>query len=110
MYNSINQKLHFKVAQIENYEWINESQLEELLSNVLLHISSEEAQNLEYEVDVIEDDNNEKTNVYDEVDKFTKSIHLKQQIKIVGTIDAVGTQNCYEFKFRGWKVNKTILY
>ena len=98
VYNSINQKLYFKVAQIENYEWLNEVQVEALLSNILLHIPKEESLDLEYEQEIIENDDNENKDKYDAVDRFTKSIHLKQKIRFSAIIDAMSSKNVYEFK------------
>jgi len=104
VYNSIKEKIHFKVAQIRNYEWINDYQLEALLSNILLHIKKEQALDLEYEQEIIENDDsdskteNENKDKYDAVDRFTKSIGLKNKIRFSAIIDAIDQNTVYEFK------------
>jgi hypothetical protein len=102
VYNSIKEKIHFKVAQIKNYEWINDYHVEALISNILLHIKKEEAQDLEYEQEIIECNDNdnkpENNDKYDAVDRFTKSINLKNKIRFTAIVDAIDPKTVYEFK------------
>ena len=98
VYNSNKQKLHFKVAQIESYDWLNDIQLDALLSNILLHIPKEEAIDLEYEQEIVENDDSETKDKYNAVDMFTKSIGLKNKIRFSAIIDAMSYNTIYEFK------------
>jgi hypothetical protein len=98
VYNSIKEKINFKVAQIRNYEWMNDYQIDALISNILLHIKEEEALDLEYEQEIIEVTDGDNKDVYDAVDRFTKSINLKNKIRFSAIIDAIDSKTVYEFK------------
>jgi hypothetical protein len=103
VYNSIKEAIHFKVAQICKYDWLNEIHCDTLLDNISLHISDEEATTLTYEESIIEqnygNENEGKTSsVYEKIDKFTKSTGLKSKIRFTAIIDAMNEHTIYEFK------------
>lgn len=101
VYNSMKEAIHFKVAQIYNYDWLNDSQIDELLDNISLHISDEEAISLSYEDSIIEQNyqTEEETKCYyEKIDQFTRSIGLKSKIRFTAIVDAMNEHTIYEFK------------
>jgi hypothetical protein len=98
VYNSIREGLYFKVAQIEKYDWLNENEVDDIISNMQLHINEEDALTLEYEQSIIERNEDDNDYNYSRIDEFTKSIGLKQKIRFTGIVDAINEQHIYEFK------------
>lgn len=101
VYNSMKEAIHFKVAQIYNYDWLNEYQIDELLNNISLHINDEEAISLTYEDSIIEQNyqTDEETKCYyEKIDQFTRSIGLKSRIRFTAIVDAMNEHTIYEFK------------
>jgi hypothetical protein len=97
VYNSIKEKLNFKVAQIVNYDWLNESHVDKILKNILIYISEKEAKKMEYEINIIESNDDENNN-FDSIDEFTKSINLKYKIRFNAIVDAINDNYIWEFK------------
>ena len=97
VYNSIKEKLHFKVAQILNYDWLNETHVDKILKNILLYISEEEAEKMEYEINIIESSDDENNN-FELIDEFTKSINLKYKIRFNAIVDSISDNYIWEFK------------
>jgi hypothetical protein len=94
VYSAMDNKIHFKIAQIMNYDWLTDEDVHFLLKNMFLHISDEEAFSMLYEEEIIgnEDDNN------DAIDAFTKSINIKNKIRFKAKVDAISFTNLWEFK------------
>jgi hypothetical protein len=101
VYNGMKENIHFKTAQILDYDWLKEEDVDYLLKNMFLHISEEEVKTMTYENLIIEKKNDNEDNIYEEIDTFTKSINIKHKIRFTAVTDAISNESIWEFKCKG---------
>jgi hypothetical protein len=87
---SLEEHLHFKVAQINYYNWLSEKEVAKLVSNMGRHI--EEPTLLQYEETIITYEiRNSK------LDAFIAS-HIETPLRFVARVDAMSSDTVWEFK------------
>jgi hypothetical protein len=87
---SLEEHLHFKVAQINYYNWLSEKEVAKLVSNMGRHI--EEPTLLQYEETIITYEvKNSK------LDAFIAS-HIETPLRFVARVDAMSSDTVWEFK------------
>jgi len=97
VYISLREKLNFKVAQIKNYNWLGEVEVNKIMMNMNRHIKN--PQELKYEVEII----SKKDDIrHVNIDYFIKE-HMKQEerlgkLRFTGIIDAMSEDIIWEFK------------
>jgi hypothetical protein len=97
VYISLREKLNFKVAQIKNYNWLSELEVNKILMNMSRHIKHSE--DLKYEVEII---NKKDDTRHVNIDYFVKE-HMKHderigKLRFTGIIDAMSDEIIWEFK------------
>jgi hypothetical protein len=91
IYISLQEKLHFKVAQINYYNWLSEKEVTRIMSNMGRHIG--EPQLLQYEETIVDyEDKN-----YAKMDAFIES-HIETQLRFNARVDAMTKDTVWEFK------------
>lgn len=98
VYNAMKENLHFKTAQIMNYDWLKDEDIVSLLKNMFLHIPEEETPNMLYEISLIEKYYEYDETKYETIDIFTKAININYKIRFTAIVDAISDKNIYEFK------------
>jgi len=95
VYISIKEKLNFKVVQINEYDWLSESDVNKLLMNMDRHIKN--PKQLCYEVEIIKK-NDDKQHVM--IDHFVKT-HMGERfgkLRFTAIVDAMSDSLIWEFK------------
>ena len=92
LYISIQEKLMFKVAQINHYHWLEEKDVSKIFGNMRRHIVSPEE--LEYERTIIDYQDDQYLNI----DDFLRPHLQDKQIRLCARIDAITDTNIWEFK------------
>lgn len=94
VYISLREKLNFKVAQIKNYNWLSELEVNKILMNMSRHIKN--PTDLKYEVEII---NKKDDDRHVNIDYFVKQ-HMEQigKLRFTGIIDAMSDEIIWEFK------------
>ena len=95
VYISMREKLNFKVAQIKNYTWLSEADVNKLLMNMYRHIKN--PKELKYEIEIIKrKDDIQHANI----DHFIK-MHMGERfgkIRLTAIVDALTDSIIWEFK------------
>jgi hypothetical protein len=97
LYISIQEKLMFKVAQINHYNWLEEKDVSKIFSNMKRHIGSPEE--LEYERTIIEYKPDSDVLMYSNIDEFIKEhVTTNKKMRFKARIDAITPTTIWEFK------------
>lgn len=95
VYISMREKLNFKVAQIKNYTWLSEADVNKLLMNMYRHIKN--PKELKYEIEIIK----KKDDIqHANIDHFIK-MHMGERfgkIRLTAIVDALTDSIIWEFK------------
>lgn len=99
LYISIQEKLMFKVAQINHYNWLEEKDINKIFSNMRRHIDTPE--DLEFERTII--DYKPVTDiepmVYENIDEFIKTnVTVDKKMRFKARVDAISPSTIWEFK------------
>ena len=89
VYISIKENLHFKVAQIKSYDWLDDKCVHRLFQNIQRHIKEP----LEYEREII-DYNDDYTNIDALINEYLPGFKLRLNARIDAITDAI----VWEFK------------
>ena len=93
VYISMHEKLHYKVAQISNYNWLTAKETDKIMRNMSRHIM--EPQTLEYEQTIVcrEDVG------YEALDAFVDGLQLDiLPLRFIARVDAMTATTVWEFK------------
>lgn len=97
LYISIQEKLMFKVAQINHYNWLEEKDVSKIFANMKRHIGSPEE--LEYERTIIEYKPESESSMYSNIDEFIKThVTIGKKMRFKARIDAITPTTIWEFK------------
>lgn len=91
LYISIQEKLMFKVAQINHYKWLEEKDIAKIFLNMCRHIQQPEE--LEYERTIIQYDKD-----HSAIDAFVAPFLKDKQLRFKARIDAITPTVVWEFK------------
>jgi len=97
LYISIQEKLMFKVAQINHYNWLEEKDVSKIFANMKRHIGSPEE--LEYERTIIEYKPESESSMYSKIDEFIKThVTMGKKMRFKARVDAITPTTIWEFK------------
>ena len=97
LYISIQEKLMFKVAQINHYNWLEEKDVSKIFANMKRHIGSPEE--LEYERTIIEYKPESESSMYSNIDEFIKThVTMGKKMRFKARVDAITPTTIWEFK------------
>ena len=88
IYISLQESLHYKVAQINYYNWLSEKEVDKIMNNMRRHIV--EPQALRYEQTIVEHSDTG-------LDAFVES-HLGHAVRFNARVDAMTSEIVWEFK------------
>lgn len=94
VYISMKENLYFKIAQINNYDWLTENDVDELMINMSRHIHEKDHVNMIYEYPIIEYSDIEN---HKKIDEFVKNMEINK-IRFTGIVDAINEDIVWEFK------------
>jgi hypothetical protein len=90
IYISLNEKLHYKLAQIRHYTWIGDKEVSQIVDNMKRHIVN--PGELVYEHTICDDSSN-----YEKMDAFILSL-IDLPIRFTARVDAISCDTVWEFK------------
>jgi len=97
LYISIQEKLMFKVAQINHYNWLEEKDVAKIFANMTRHIGTPD--DLEYERTIIEYKPVLESSVYNEIDEFIRTnVTTEKKMRFKARVDAISRDTIWEFK------------
>ena len=90
VYISMKEHLHFKVAQIKSYDWLDDKCVKQLFHNIQRHIKDP----LEYEREIID----YKDDKYEKIDELLDDYFQNFKLRLNARIDALTDTTVWEFK------------
>lgn len=91
IYISLQERLHYKVAQINYYNWLSEKEVDRIMDNMGRHIV--EPHSLKYEETIVDYEYGD----YSRMDEFTQ-LHIDKVLRFNARIDAMTADTVWEFK------------
>lgn len=91
IYISLQEKLHYKVAQIGYYNWLSDKEVAKIMENMNRHIK--EPKELVYEKTILDYEEN----IYNKMDAFVKQ-YIELPLRFNARVDAITDTTVWEFK------------
>lgn len=91
IYISLQENLHYKLAQIHYYNWLSEKEVSKIMSNMNRHIFL--PKDLVYEYTIVDYEIGD----YTQIDEFTKT-YIEEPMRFNARVDAITDTTVWEFK------------
>jgi hypothetical protein len=91
IYISLQENLHYKLAQIHYYNWLSEKEVSKIMSNMNRHILL--PKDLVYEYTIVDYE----TGDYTQIDKFIET-YIEEPMRFNARVDAITDTTVWEFK------------